>query len=115
MVQVFYIPLQEQLRFRMLHRDCLGEIDEHGVSIWDQDVVFAWISMNQLHLIVKVLQHFKGLLVPASRRFEGYLAEMRGRFSFPSNELQEDDVLLYIYRCGHCYGLTSYLQVLVLF
>src|SRR5947208_2777172 len=38
--------------------------------------------MYQLHLIVKVLQHFKRLLVPASGRFEGYLAEMRGRFSF---------------------------------
>src|SRR5207302_11258410 len=71
--------------------------------------------MNQLHLIVKVFQHFKGLLVPASGRFEGYLAEMGGRFSFLSNELQEDDIFLHVYACVQRYGLPSWLHVLVLF
>src|SRR5690349_15833137 len=40
---------------------------------------------------------------------------MRGGFSLFSNELQEDDVFLDVYRCGHLYGLTSQLQILVLF
>src|SRR5207253_1307205 len=41
MVQVFYVSLQEQLRFRMLHRDCLGKVNENRVSVGDQDIVLA--------------------------------------------------------------------------